>query len=344
MAWYRTLTNQTLAPRERAFVAAVKGRCGIAAAIPLVRRSDGTIRGLTAPYTTCFGPAALSDADAYALGLALGRSALGRLALDALDASCPISHAFLEGINRSGLVVAHYRHFANWHETIDSFPSFWATRPAQLRETVRRKKRKLEARGARFSVLSEPDERAAAIYSAIYAESGKCAEPHPDFMGALLANLARLGHIRLGLLHLEGTPIAAQIWLLCEGRATIFKLAHRAEFSAYSPGTVLTHWLFSQLLPASRGMQVDFGRGDDDYKSHWLKSRAYRRGIVACNPASLIGLRTIATDILPTWAGAARRRIWAVASHRPFPPSRASSISTAASAPTSRETESIMSS
>lgn len=339
MAWYQTLTNQTLAADEHAFVAAVEGQAGIAAAIALVRRSNGTIRGLTAPYTTGFGPAALTGADAYALGFELGRMVSGRLALDAMDVSCPISRAFLEGIDHSGLIAAQYCHFANWHETIESFDSFWATRPTRLRETVRRKQHKLEKRGARFSLLLEPDAQAVATYNSIYAQSGKCAEPHPAFISEMLNKLSPLGHIRLGLLHLGDEAVAAQIWLVWKGRVTIFKLAHRMQFSAYSPGTVLTHWLFSQLLPASESMRVDFGRGDDGYKRQWLQSRAYRRGIIACNPASLTGLRIIATDILPTWAGSAGRRILAAASHRPSRPDRVSSTSIGAFAPTSRAME-----
>jgi CelD/BcsL family acetyltransferase involved in cellulose biosynthesis len=117
----------------------------------------------------------------------------------------------------------------------------------------------------------------------------------------MVEELAARGEIRLGLLYLQGCAVAAQIWLVADRQATIFKLAHRADWLAYSPGTLLTHWMFSQLLTQEKIRRVDFGRGDDAYKCNWLRQRSYRWGIVACNPRNPAGLLDIAAQILPTW-------------------------------------------
>ena len=99
---------------------------------------------------------------------------------------------------------------------------------------------------------------------------------------------------------IDGTPAAAQIWLVQEGRATIFKLAHDPAFDRQSPGTLLTHWVLSQLHDQDGVRDVDFGRGDDSYKRLWLSLTRDRVGFLAANPRSLKGLATVISDILPS--------------------------------------------
>jgi CelD/BcsL family acetyltransferase involved in cellulose biosynthesis len=338
MAWFRALANQTLEKGEEPFLATLAGSRGAVAAIALVCRPDGTIRGLTAPYTTRFGPAALSSCDAYALGLAMKQLIPARLDVDAVH-DTPVNRAFLDGMEESGLITASYRHFANWFEEIANFEDYWSRRPKRLRETVRRQSRRMAKAGAKIDILHTPAdlEAGAALYGNIYSQSGKCSEPHAGFIDEMIRNLSLTGDVHLGLLWLGGQPVAAQIWLVRERQATIFKLAHRLAYSAFSPGTVLTHEMFSQLVPGLGLKRMDFGRGDDMYKRDWLQSRTFRRGMVACNPSSLRGLRGMVTSVFPTRAAAAARRLF------PSPPAPESCTSTGASSPTSPGTASIMS-
>ena len=99
---------------------------------------------------------------------------------------------------------------------------------------------------------------------------------------------------------IDGLPVAAQIWLIQQGSATIFKLAHDPAFDNQSPGTLLTHWMLRQLHDKEGAHDVDFGRGDDAYKRLWLGLSRDRHGILAANPRSFKGLATIAFDILPS--------------------------------------------
>ncbi|HWU54528.1 MAG TPA: GNAT family N-acetyltransferase, partial [Rhizomicrobium sp.] len=125
-------------------------------------------------------------------------------------------------------------------------------------------------------------------------------EPHPRFIDALLEGLGPCGVARLAVAWIDGAPAAAQIWLVQEGRATIFKLAHDPAFDRQSPGTLLTHWVLHQLHDQGGARDVDFGRGDDGYKRLWLSSSRDRVGLLAANPASLKGLATVMFDILPS--------------------------------------------
>jgi CelD/BcsL family acetyltransferase involved in cellulose biosynthesis len=138
------------------------------------------------------------------------------------------------------------------------------------------------------------------IYNAIYAKSWKPAEPHPRFIDALLERLGPGGVARLAVARIDGAPAAAQIWLVQDGCATIFKLAHDPAFDRQSPGTLLTHWVLQQLHDQSGVRDVDFGRGDDSYKRLWLSSTRDRVGLLAANPKSLKGLATVLFDILPS--------------------------------------------
>jgi CelD/BcsL family acetyltransferase involved in cellulose biosynthesis len=138
------------------------------------------------------------------------------------------------------------------------------------------------------------------IYEAIYASSWKPAEPHPNFIAALLEKMGGRGTARLGAAMIDGKPAAAQIWLVQQGRATIFKLAHDPAFDRHSPGTLLTHWMLGLLHAQDSVRDVDFGRGDDTYKRLWLGLCQKREGVLAANPRTLKGLLAVATDILPS--------------------------------------------
>jgi Acetyltransferase (GNAT) domain len=308
--WFRSLAATTLRPGESAVLALIS-TSGIArAALPLVRSGAGTLRGLTALYTTRFGVAAQSPADAAALGRGMGALVAGVLRLDAWDRDCAASKAFMDGLKSSGLAVAQYRHFANWRQRVDDFSSYWASRPSRLQQTVRRKSAKALGAGLKFLCVESPDDIAAQTprYLRLYAECGKVAEPDPDFLPTMMRNLGAEGSLRLGFLLVGAETAAAQIWLVKHGRATIFKLAHHPRFIALSAGTLLTHRMFTHLLSRDRITAVDFGRGNDGYKRDWLDACDFREGVIACNPTSVVGLCHIATNILPTWAGQILRR------------------------------------
>jgi CelD/BcsL family acetyltransferase involved in cellulose biosynthesis len=122
----------------------------------------------------------------------------------------------------------------------------------------------------------------------------------------MVRNLAPV--VRMGLLEIGGRIVAAQIWLVHGGRATIFKLVHREDVAALSPGTLLTHRMIEACLREEAVSVLDFGRGDDAYKRDWMGDRTTRLGIVAADWRHGRGLRTLAADVLPTLAGRAWRR------------------------------------
>lgn len=299
--WFDALTETTLASGERAAIVAAHRQGEPMAALPVAIGSAG-LRGLTAPYTTRYSPALPDVEVAYEVGRQMRAIAGGALRIDAIDRSDPGMAAFLRGLGDC-LAVAPYQGFINWSEPVTDFATYWARRPSRLRTTVRRKS---AAAKAAFTYVREDFDAALAHYDAIQRASWKGPEPHPDFLAAMVRRLAPV--VRMGLLEIDGRIVAAQIWLVHGGRATIFKLVHREDAAALSPGTLLTHRMIETCLREEAVSVLDFGRGDDAYKRDWMGQRATRLGVIGADWRSGNGLRTLVADVLPTVAGSAWRR------------------------------------
>jgi Acetyltransferase (GNAT) domain len=264
------------------------------ALLPLQRAADGKLSGLACPYTCAFRPLVAEGADAATLrraGLAFGRAcrAAGPLRLDALDPDWPGLMPLLGGFARAGMLSLRFAHFGNWHADVggQDWPAYLAARPGELRETIRRRlARALRDPDIRFDLITDGHGLAAglAAYEQVYAKSWKAPEPFLAFGPAYLRAAAAAGVLRLGVLRHSGTPVAAQYWCVTNGTARVEKLAHDEAARALSPGTVLTALMVRHLLDRDRVAELDFGRGDDAYKTGWTGQRRQRIGVLLCPP------------------------------------------------------------
>jgi len=114
-------------------------------------------------------------------------------------------------------------------------------------------------------------------------------EPFPKFIPGFVDRCARDGALRFGVLRVDGEPAAAQIWIVSNGQATIYKLAYDEKYKDLSVGSILTEWIARRVIEGDDIQEVDFGAGDDTYKKDWTAERRERWGIVAFNPATLSG-------------------------------------------------------
>jgi CelD/BcsL family acetyltransferase involved in cellulose biosynthesis len=99
--------------------------------------------------------------------------------------------------------------------------------------------------------------------------------------------------LRLGLIHVDGEPAAAQIWIVHHGSALLFKLAYDERFADLSVGTILTAVLMQHVLDIDKVELVDYLSGDDAYKHDWMSHRRERWGILAMNPRTPRGAMAI---------------------------------------------------
>jgi Acetyltransferase (GNAT) domain len=217
------------------------------------------------------------------------------IALNELDPHAPSYGAAVAALRRAGLFVECAFHSGTWYEETGgmSFADYLAGRPSELRNTWRRKRRRLGATNrlrTDFYGGAADVEQAIADYEAIYAASWKPTEAFPGFIPALIRLAAGHEALRLGISTLDGIAAAAQFWIVWNGRAVIFKLAHDKRFDDFSLGTLLTMEMIERVLGEDRPYEINFGRGDDPYKKLWLPQRRERWGIIAANPRTRRGL------------------------------------------------------
>ena len=106
-----------------------------------------------------------------------------------------------------------------------------------------------------------------------------------------------MGALRLGIVHVDGEPAAAQLWIVHSGKALIYKLAYDERFGELSVGTILSATLFQHALDVDKVTEVDYLSGDDAYKKDWMSQRRERWGILALNPRTPRGLIAIARHV-----------------------------------------------
>ncbi|HJT41462.1 MAG TPA: GNAT family N-acetyltransferase [Sphingobium sp.] len=150
------------------------------------------------------------------------------------------------------------------------FAAYWADRPSRLRNQVQRK-----ARAGRFTIDIRHDLTDALWrdYVTVHASSWKQPEPGLSFLRALAEREAAAGALRLGFARLNGQPVATQFWTVENGVALIHKLSHDQAFDGASPGTLLSHAMFAHAIDTDRVGLIDYGTGDNGYKSEWMERR-----------------------------------------------------------------------
>lgn len=212
-------------------------------------------------------------------------------------------------LTEAGYWVDDYFCFGNWYLDVAgrSYADYLESRPSQLRNNLQRGCGKLDKSGTWDMRIQQHDDAelyaAIAAFETVYAKSWKQPEPQAGFIPNLCRVAAREGWLRLGLLYLGQTPVAAQLWLTHNGIASIYKLAYDEEATRYSAGTVLTAAMFEQALDVDRVAEVDYLNGDEPYKRDWMSHRRERHGIIAFDLSQWGGLKAA----LRHWAGRALR-------------------------------------
>lgn len=256
---------------------------------PALERLGGMVGALSNYYTALYEPLLAADATAAELEpllhavraeVAPGAS----LRFQPMDPSSP-TLALLEGaLARAGYASFRFPLAGNWILPVrQSWEEYFASRPGPLRSTIQRMGRRLGAEGGHIELVtgSEGLERALQAFQDVYGRSWKPREPVDRFIPELVALCARRGWLRLATAWVGERPIAAQLWIVHDERAFIFKLAYDDEFRRMAPGTLLTAFLMKHVIETDRVREVDFLIGDEPYKQQWMTERRERVGLVA---------------------------------------------------------------
>lgn len=303
LPWFENLHAHGLEPERSAatlVLAADAGGC-------LPTLDDGhCLRALANYYSSLYGPI---GALPQSLAASLKAARRARVDLHPLDPCAPEFQQLKQALTEAAYWVDDYYCFGNWYLDVEgrSWADYLAARPSQLRSNIQRGKGKLDKAGSwGIEIQQHADadlDAAIAALETVYAKSWKGPEPQAEFIPNLCRMAAREGWLRLGVLRLGATPLAAQLWLTHNGVASIYKLAYDEDAARYSAGTVLTAAMFEQALDLDRVREVDYLNGDEPYKRDWMSHRRERRGIVAFDLSQRAGL----TAALRHWAGRALR-------------------------------------
>lgn len=299
LEWFRR-TWAHCPPGERPLIARAVSE-GAQAWLFLAREERGALVGLSGWYTLAFRPVFVGRAD-DALRLKLLTAIAARMRAKALGiASITLSPVPVEdgsadliarAFARRGWSVSRRPATVNWIAEIEEgakFDEWWARLPGEVRSTVSRKQKK----GAvAIEIADHFDEDSWSAYEAVYGESWKPDEGAPDFLRSMAESEGAAGTLRLGVARIAGRPVAAQLWTVENGVAIIHKLAYAEDASEHSPGTLLSAAMFRRAIDEDRVTLIDYGTGDDGYKSAWMDRARPLERIALFNrstPAGLLG-------------------------------------------------------
>lgn len=268
------------------------------------------VTGVSTFYSPLFGLAGHGDATSDFLAdiakeLIQRKMGVAEVRLAPMDRGSVSWKKLQQAFCQTGWLVSHYYCFGNWVHAVGEggYAAYLASRPGALRNTLRRRQRKLAAvDGVNLHIYTgaESDlDTAINDFVAVYAVSWKEPEHYPEFIPALCRLAAKQGGLRLGVLKIAEQVAAAQLWLVANDTAYIVKLAYDPAFALHSPGTVLSASLFERVIDVDQVKVIDYLIGDDPYKRDWMSERRERYGLVAFNPRSWSG----AYGALRHWVG-----------------------------------------
>lgn len=318
--WYANLTDHVYAGESsthqvRFYVLRRQNRT--IAVFPTVTRTGRLGRHVSALsnfYTAIYAPVLAEDIEAedlLPLTRALGRDG-ARAATYRFSPMDPASREFgvlRRALKMAGLSTHGYFAFGNWYEPVrQNWSNYLQARSGQVRSTIKRNTKKFAAEGGKLEIIKGGNrlEVGLAAFDAIYSQSWKVPEPYPGFVPGLIRLCARRGWLRLGVAWLGDKPVAAQLWIVSNGKADIYKLAYDEAYKAYSPGTLLTALLMQHAIEIDCVNEIDYLIGDDPYKEAWMSLRRERWGLVAYNPLSLEGALSLGRELV----GRAARKLW----------------------------------
>lgn len=321
--WYTNLAASTSSAAGQAQLLVLRRDGHAIAALP-VRRIPGawgsTLASLANFYTSRFVPPVASEVAASDLAelfraIRVGPNRPRSYTFAPLERDGHEFKLMRSALRGAGLTTFDYFCFGNWYLPVTmTAEEYLETRPGEVRSTIRRMSRRFALEGGRIEIFRSPNdvEKATTAYTQVYGVSWKQPEPYPDFMPGLIRLCAERGWLRLGVAWVGDQAIAAQLWIVANEHASIFKLAYRPEFARFSPGTLLTAALMKHVIDIDQVKEVDYLTGDDAYKRSWMTHRRERWGLVAYDPLCVGGAWSLAGEL-------ARRAIKPIVNrfHRP---------------------------
>ena len=309
-SWFCLLEEHVLPPDSGVQIYRVTENSGAGSAmLAMLREPPGLlgVKRLSALqnfYTPDYRPLCTSGAAVASISTLVTRTLADEspdiVRLLPLDAESTETQELRKALIQGGFALNSHPCLVNWfHDVEGNYLQYIANRPKRVQNTLKRRARKLNtARDVNIEIYdgSKDLSRLLDWYETVYSRSWKVPEPYPHFIPALIANCAALRQLRLGFVFVAGRPIAMHFWIVCDGCAFIYKLAHDKAFDKLSPGTVLMAEMLRQVIDVDGVKRIDFLTGDDAYKRDWMSQRRVKIELRAYNKRTLRGIAALMVE------------------------------------------------
>lgn len=191
--------------------------------------------------------------------------------------------------------------FANWYLEVKqrSFDEYFSDLSSRVRNTVTRKTKqfnRLDNARVEIVIGKEGVEKGIQAFESVYASSWKEEEAYPEFISGLIKLASEQGALRLGIAYLNDIAVAAQLWIVADNSAYIYKLAYDEKYKKLSIGSILTVTLMRHVIDIDKVDYVDYLSGDDTYKKEWMSHRRERWGLMVFNRQTWRGCLQMANE------------------------------------------------
>lgn len=299
--WLESLSTYALTEQQSLLLACVVEDESVLAILPLLNHTQGGLSALSNHYNTLYTLLITNHSEqdnvlrclADGLSDRLAQSAHQAIQLEPVDAEDGLLLQFWQVMESKGFQRYPYFRFYNWVHQVQeqSFDQYMADRPAKLRNTIIRKRRKLEREhGYDIRLYKDADtdisllNQAMSDYHSIIETSWKTSDLFAHFTPELVKKMSQRGWLRLAILYTHNQPIAAQIWFVLHKKANIYRLAYDPDWKKYSPGSILTEYLMHYVIDTDKVTEIDFLTGNERYKQDWMTIRRERLGVRLAKP------------------------------------------------------------
>jgi CelD/BcsL family acetyltransferase involved in cellulose biosynthesis len=172
-----------------------------------------------------------------------------------------------------------------WVEIRGSFDAFWEARGRNLKQNLRKQRRRIESAGQVLTVeLATDPQRVATVFAEFVAlesrgwkaQAGTAVtveSAQGRFYARALANFAHCGRALCIALRLDGRAIAADMCVRTSSSTVILKTAFDEERSALSPGQLLHEEAFRHFFATPGLTRVEFFGRVMDWHTRWTELR-----------------------------------------------------------------------
>jgi len=281
--WFETLYTAAFEDGQSLLLASVINQGNVLALLPLVGVNNERWQSFSHRYTALYSLLLAEEKQTevlFCLVEGLSQMPAHSLLLSPVAENDCNLLSLQQTMKSSGYDCHKKFFFYNWIHRMagQSFDEYMAERPAQLRNTIVRKRRKLE-REHKYNIrMFKGDEVQQGLidYHSAYSASWKAYEQHATLLDAAAINLSVSGWTRLAVLYIDGQAAAAQLWFVVQGKASIFRLAYDEQWKRYSPGSILTAYLMQYVIDVDKVEEIDFLTGNEAYKQDWMSVRRQR--------------------------------------------------------------------